>query len=585
MFARMRFGIALSASLLMLFMVLSRISMATEPSVKEFHLYATDGWVTMPDGVKIYIWGFSDKNEVGSATLPGPALQVNQGDRVRLTMTNIGPSVEGAPRPNHTIHLHGLDVDQENDGVGHTSHEVAHGNSFTYSFTATHAGTYWYHCHVDPTDHIQMGMYGAIVVMPSDGSNRAWNGGPAFDRQVTMLLSEMDPVWHSAIHGRKPFDRTEFHPRYWLINGKAAPDTMYDLDAVVKGEVGEKVLVRLVNAGYQWHAMHMHGFHFDVIASDGRPLPAPWVKDTISIAPGERYDLLVTLDQRGIFPFHDHSEVHVTNNGRVGDGGMGGMHTMVYSGMPLPTRDDHSHGGWASPPATPHAGHGGGHSQTETGSTPSSPQSSAYTPGVQAELRLGSTEAKVDGKVTTLVAAPELVDGRIFMPMQALGDLLGAELRWDPEQQSGTYTRAGTNVQVWIGENVAKVNGQDLVMSAPPVLLNGSAYVPLSVVSEALGGKIGLVVPDQPISVTIPPTARVVLRNMTFQPSELVVPVGTVVTWENQDSMTLHNVKGSDWDSGYLGVKQTFSRTFNTPGAYDYVCDLHVTMIGQIVVQ
>lgn len=473
------------------------------------------------------------------------------------------------------------------DGVGHTSHEVTFGNSFTYTFTANHAGTYWYHCHVDPTDHIQMGMYGAIVVMPSDGSNRAWSGGPTFDRQVTMVLSEIDPVWHSAILDRKPFDRTEFNPRYWLINGKAAPDTMYDLATVVKGEVGEKVLVRLVNAGYQWHAMHMHGFHFDVIASDGRPLPAPWTKDTISVAPGERYDLLVTLDQRGAFPFHDHAEVHVTNNGSLGDGGLGGMHTMVYSGMPLPSKEEHSQGGTAPPPAVPPAGTGGGSTGTGSGavSAPSAPPSQAHIPGVYAELRLGSTEATVDGKVTTLAAAPELVEGSTMVPLRALGDLLGAGVEWNQEQQLATYTRTGTTVQVWIGRDVAKVNGQDLTMSAPPVILQDRTYVPLRFVSEALGAKIGFTALDRPITVTIPPTARVVMRNLAFQPSVLWVPVGTVVTWENEDTITLHNVKAGEWGSGYLGAKQRFSRTLNTPGTYFYVCDLHVSMTGQIVVQ
>lgn len=109
---RMRYGAVILASLLMLLMFVAPTSMAKEPDAKELHLYATDGWVTMPDGEKIYIWGFSDKNEVGSATLPGPTIQVNEGDRVRVTMTNIGPSVANAPRPNHTIHLHGLDVNQ-----------------------------------------------------------------------------------------------------------------------------------------------------------------------------------------------------------------------------------------------------------------------------------------------------------------------------------------------------------------------------------------------------------------------------------------------------------------------------------------
>lgn len=577
---RNRYGAAILTTLLLLLFFVVPASTATVPGVKEFQLYATDGWVTMPDGERIYIWGFSDKNQVGSATLPGPMLQVNQGDRVRLTMTNIGPSVANAPKPNHTIHLHGLDVDQENDGVGHTSQEVAHGKSFTYNFVATHTGTYWYHCHVDPTDHIQMGMYGAIVVMPSDGSNRAWNGGPAFDRQVTMVLSEIDPVWHSAIHDRKSFDRTDFHPRYWLINGKAAPDTIYDLASVVRGEVGEKVLVRLVNTGYQWHAMHMHGFHFDVIASDGRPLPAPWTKDTISIAPGERYDLLVTLSQRGVFPFHDHSEVRVTNNGKVGEGGMGGMHTMVYAGVPLPTSADHSHG--ATPPTPPSPP---SPAAPPAGNPPPATSSPAHTPGVHAEIRLGSTAATVDGKATTLAAAPELVQGRTMVPLRALGELLGAGVEWNQEERSATYTRAGTKVQVWIDRDVAKVNGQDLTMSAPPVILNDRTYVPLRFVSEALGATIGFTAPDQPISVTIPPTARVALRNLTFQPAVLHVPAGTVVTWENQDLTVMHNVKAGDWDSGHLGAKQTYSRTFATGGTYDYFCDLHATMTGQIVVQ
>lgn len=313
------------------------VSSAAALIEREFEIYATDGWTTMPDGERIYIWGFSDKNEKGSATLPGPTITVNEGDRVRITLHNLG-FAHSQVKPNHTIHLHGLDVDQANDGVGHTSHEVAAGESFTYEFTATHAGTYWYHCHVDPTEHIQMGMYGAIVVQAEGGAKTAWTGGPAYDREVTLVLSEIDPVWHKSVADRKPYDRTLFHPRYWLINGKAAPDLLSDLSSVIQGEVGERILVRLINAGYQWHAMHMHGFHFDVIASDGRPMPFAWSKDTLSIAPAERYDLLVTLNQKGAFPFHDHNEIAVTNNGEAG----GGMHTMVYSGVPVPGPSPHS---------------------------------------------------------------------------------------------------------------------------------------------------------------------------------------------------------------------------------------------------
>ncbi len=331
-------GACLAVFLLTAWLAPAQTPAAGQPGVKEFRIYATDGWVTMPDGARVYIWGFSDKDQKGSATLPGPSIRVNQGDRVRITLTNIGLAEQSGAQPNHTIHLHGLDVDQANDGVGHTSHEVPYGQSQTYEFTADYAGTYWYHCHVDPTEHIQMGMYGAIVVMPPGGQKRAYPGGPAFDREVTLVLSEIDPTWHQSVYDRKPYDRTEYRPRYWVINGKAAPELMSDIGSVVQGEVGERILVRLINAGYQWHAMHMHGFHFDVIASDGRPLPAPWSKDTLSIGPAERYDLLVTLNQKGAYPFHDHNEIAVTNNGASG----GGMHTMVYAGQPIPAPQAHA---------------------------------------------------------------------------------------------------------------------------------------------------------------------------------------------------------------------------------------------------
>lgn len=359
--------------------------------VKEFHLYATDGWLTLPDGERAYIWGFSDRNEKGSATLPGPAITVNEGDQVRITLHNIGPAEPGAARPNHTIHLHGLDVDQANDGVGHTSREVPLGESQTYEFTANRAGTHWYHCHVDPTEHIQMGMYGPIIVQATGGSKEAWTGGPAFDRQVTLVLSEIDPVWHTSVHGRKPYDRTLFHPRYWLINGKAAPDAMYDLASAIHGEVGERILVRLINAGYQWHAMHMHGFHFEVIASDGRPMPYAWEKDTLSIAPAERYDLLVTLDQKGVYPFHDHSEVRVTNNGAL-HGGTGGMHTMVYAGVPVPKGPDR-HGSHGGQPAAQPGGLTGAHgapSAPAAGEVTVILRGSTFQPAVL-EVKAGST--------------------------------------------------------------------------------------------------------------------------------------------------------------------------------------------------
>lgn len=293
---------------------------------KHFDLYATDGTLTLPDGTSVYVWGYSDKNEKGSAKYPAPFLTVNEGDQVEVTFTNIGTAKKGIKRVGHTIHFHGLDTDQANDGVPHTSKDLLVGESFTYHFKATHAGTYFYHCHVDTIEHLQMGMTGAFIVKAKDGVNTAWTGGPAFTKEYTFMLNEIDPVWHKAVEEGKKYDRTRFMPTYFTINGKAYPDTEKDPATMIEGKLGFKVLVRLINTGYQPHSMHLHGYHFEVIASDGRPLSSSLVKDTINIGPGERYDLLITFDQDGSYPFHSHNIVDNTNNGAY----PGGMHTMVY---------------------------------------------------------------------------------------------------------------------------------------------------------------------------------------------------------------------------------------------------------------
>jgi plastocyanin len=157
-------------------------------------------------------------------------------------------------------------------------------------------------------------------------------GGPAFDQQYTMVLSEMDSVAQGAVQqssGQPPSANTSFTPNYFLINGLAYPDTEADASTMVHAQPGDRVLIRVVNAGQLAHAMHLHGYHFDVVASGGNVVPNPPRKDTVLVAPGETYDLLFVADQAGMFPFHDHFETANTNNGVW----LGGMHTMVATGV------------------------------------------------------------------------------------------------------------------------------------------------------------------------------------------------------------------------------------------------------------
>jgi FtsP/CotA-like multicopper oxidase with cupredoxin domain len=268
-------------------------------------------------------------------------LTVTQGDTVNLTLvddhdptnTNYNPGGDG-----HTIHLHGLDLASQYDGDPMTApggQGVLQGEHYTYHFVAQWPGTFWYHCHVEAAEHIQMGMYGALIIRPRGEPSRAYPATPTFQKEYTLVLSEMESVGHriDADHlqkGGPDMNWSTYHANYFLINGKAWPDTMRDPQDHLEATVGQTVLVRLINAGYLVHSMHSHGFHFLVVGSDGRKLATPYSKDTLDVAPGERYELLFHLDQVGRYMFHDHLEQNTTNNGAY----PGGMITMISVNNP-----------------------------------------------------------------------------------------------------------------------------------------------------------------------------------------------------------------------------------------------------------
>lgn len=308
--------------------------------VRNFTLYVRGGYIKMADGQKIFVFGYTD-NPQGGPKVPGPTLVVNEGDTVNVAIINDQDPTNtkyNKGGDGHTIHLHGLDLPSAMDGDPMTApggHGVMQGHSFTYHFVAQYPGTFWYHCHVEATEHIQMGMYGALIIRPNGQPHRAYPDTPVFDKEYTFVLSEMDSAGHQTdyqhlYNGGPDENWNTYHPNYFLINGKAWPDTMMDPQDSITGTVGQTVLVRLINSGYQVHSMHSHGFHFLVIGSDGRRLDNPYYKDTIDIAPGERYDIIFVLNQPGRYMFHDHVEMNTTNNGMY----LGGMLTMINVNNP-----------------------------------------------------------------------------------------------------------------------------------------------------------------------------------------------------------------------------------------------------------
>ncbi len=239
-----------------------------------------------PVGVWYFDRGTSFQGFMNDRQFPSAHLEIIQGQTSNIMFQNMSPM-------DHTIHLHGLDVDQQNDGVPATSFSVPRMGSYTYQFLAPHAGTYHYHCHVDTVIHYHRGMSGAIIVRPPDSSiTRAWDGGPTFDEEVLWHLMTYDLTWADILNSGTGTAR--HRPDVFMINGFSSAQARTDLYSRLVATVGQRIYLRILNASYQWGRVRLAGLPFDVVASDGRPMQQVVSATSWEIGPGERYDLLLT---------------------------------------------------------------------------------------------------------------------------------------------------------------------------------------------------------------------------------------------------------------------------------------------------
>ena len=255
-----------------------------DDGVKVFELTATEvQWETEP-GVFVDGMAFN-------GTIPGPELRVNPGDKVRIVVRNemTQPTV---------LHLHGVTVPNEMDGVPYiTQDPIMPGGFFTYEFDVVDpAGMYVYHSHFNSTEQVGKGLYGALYIEPKGGFDQVYGN---VDVEATMFLGD--------------------GPTGYVLNGKGFPATQ----PIVAG-LGDDVLIHLSNDGAQIHPMHLHGFHFQVVAEDGFVLEQPYMADTLAVAPGQRFDILVKADYPGVWAYHCHILPHVE-----GPEGMYGMVTAL----------------------------------------------------------------------------------------------------------------------------------------------------------------------------------------------------------------------------------------------------------------
>lgn len=220
--------------------------------------------------------------------VPGPEIRVTEGDMVRVVVTN-------EMDQSTAVHFHGVLLPNNMDGVPYiTQPPIKSGESFTYEFEARNPGSHMYHSHHNATVQVTKGLLGAFIIEPKDKSQ-----DPAYDAEYTLILND-------AGIGL-------------TLNGKSFPYTQ-----PILAKLGDRIRIRYMNEGLMIHPMHLHGLEQLVFAKDGWNLPAPYYNDTVNVAPGERFDVIVDCHTPGAWAFHCHILSHAES-----EHGMFGMVTAV----------------------------------------------------------------------------------------------------------------------------------------------------------------------------------------------------------------------------------------------------------------
>ena len=306
----------------------------------------------------------------GHSQFCAPIIYSTVGDELWITLTNLGLQMRPDLVDGHTLHWHGFrNAIPFYDGVPESSISVTIDHDFTYVYRPHDSGTYMYHCHFEDVEHVTMGMQGIVFVKPDPAdrvnlgsglyTQKAYGvadgdllGESVYDREFSILLGEIDSRAHFNDAHVQATDWSDFHADFWTMNGRSYPDTLQPngvrdangqllvqtdggidgvgnsvlttnsdpsaaasrllsnpLSSVVQAEVGERILIRLVNLGFQNHTIQFPGLEVDVLGRDARFVPdsAQRTKtDSVQIGPGESRDVFFKAPLvAGTYPFYN----------------------------------------------------------------------------------------------------------------------------------------------------------------------------------------------------------------------------------------------------------------------------------------
>lgn len=314
-----------------------------------------DGFINMADttvtgearGRQLYMFGFADVTgvdpldviDVGTtaAWYPGPVIALDEGDEFFLSLTNVGMARRPDLDDPHTVHWHGRpNATPWDDGLPEVSISVHMGGTLTYYYQVNEPGTFMYHCHVEATEHMQMGMLANLYVRAAqdnlpDGTNLngfihqtgnhyAYNDGDGstyYDVDFPLQMSGFDPVFHDASESTQPLPFALMNDTYPMLNGRGYPETIIDAplantengvvsqreDALIEANVGDKILLRISNLSItNYYTLMSPQIPMRIVGTGARELRGTGGADlsyhtnSVNLGGGEAFDAILDTD-------------------------------------------------------------------------------------------------------------------------------------------------------------------------------------------------------------------------------------------------------------------------------------------------
>lgn len=335
------------------------------------HLTAGDGFTNMADGREQYIFGFANAtgfmpdtaagetwdavmmNYMESAHFPAPTLAFREGDEVYLSLTNVGMVNRPDLFDPHSVHWHGFpNAASVFDGVPDASIVINMGSTLTYYYRVVEPGTFMYHCHVEATEHMQMGMLGNLYVTPLT-PNAVYNdgdGSTGYDVSYPIQIAAFDPVFHEQHIGVQPLPFAAMDDKYPMLNGRGYPDTVNTgaldptlhprpgaapMPALIEAPAGQRILLRVSSLSTtSFHTLTAQGIPMQVVGKGSRKLGLPndtsqyYTTNSITLGGGQAMDVILNTNgvQPGTYFLYTTNLDHLANEAED----YGGMMTEIH---------------------------------------------------------------------------------------------------------------------------------------------------------------------------------------------------------------------------------------------------------------